>query len=69
MKFSELTNQIARLESVNDQLTSEISYVDDLLQVVGFEEGLKSLKSAAAEVLDLSHDNISDLISNYLGSY
>jgi len=54
MKFSQLTNQIARLESLNDQLTAEIAYVDSLLKQLGFEEGLETLKAAAAEVLDLS---------------
>jgi len=61
MKIDELTNQIARLESVNDQLKSEISYVDDILKLAGFKEGVKSLKSAAAEVIDLSHENILEL--------
>ena len=61
MKIDELTNQIARLESVNDQLKSEISYVDDILKLAGFNEGIKSLKSAAAEVIDLSHENILEL--------
>jgi len=62
MKFNQLTDQIARLESLNDQLSSEIAYVDNLLKQLGFEEGLKSLKSAATETLDLTCDhNISDL--------
>jgi len=54
MKFSQLADQVARLESLNDQLTAEIDYVDALLKQLGFDEGLKSLKAAASEVLDLS---------------
>jgi len=58
MKFSQLSGQVARLESLNDQLSSEIAHVDNLLKKLGFEEGLETLKSAASEVLDY---NISDL--------
>jgi len=58
MKFSQLSGQVARLESLNDQLSSEIAHVDNLLKKLGFEEGLETLKSAASEVLDY---DISDL--------
>lgn len=45
------TKKIAYLEFVNDQLTSEIEYVDKLLKLIGFPEGLSTIKSAAIEVI------------------
>lgn len=44
--------KIAYLEFVNDQLTSEIHYVDRLLKLIGFPEGLETIKSAAQEVIE-----------------
>ncbi len=44
--------KIAYLEFVNDQLLSEIHYVDRLLKIIGFPEGLETIKSAAQEVLE-----------------
>lgn len=44
--------RIAYLEFVNDQLISEIHYVDKLLRLIGFPEGLETIKSAAQEVID-----------------
>jgi len=47
-----LEKKIAYLEFVNDQLTSEIHYVDRLLKLIGFPEGLETIKSAAQEVIE-----------------
>jgi hypothetical protein len=44
--------KIAYLEFVNDQLVSEIHYVDHLLRLIGFPEGLETIKSAAQEVIE-----------------
>ncbi|MCH9609668.1 MAG: hypothetical protein S4CHLAM45_00570 [Chlamydiales bacterium] len=44
--------KIAYLEFVNDQLTSEIQYVDRLLKIIGFPEGLETIKDAAQEVIE-----------------
>ncbi len=44
--------KIAYLEFVNDQLVSEIHYVDRLLKIIGFPEGLETIKSAAQEVIE-----------------
>jgi hypothetical protein len=44
--------KIAYLEFVNDQLISEIQYVDRLLRLIGFPEGLETIKSAAQEVME-----------------
>lgn len=48
----DMQKKLAELESINDQLTAEIRYLDQLLKQVGFEEGLKTLKSAAQELID-----------------
>jgi hypothetical protein len=45
-----LQRKIAKLESLYDQLQSEMNYLDVLLKDVGFEEGLKTLKEAALEL-------------------
>lgn len=45
-----LQRKIAKLESLYDQLQSEMNYLDNLLKDVGFEEGLKTLKEAALEL-------------------
>ena len=45
-----LQKKIAKLESLYDQLQSEMNYLDSLLKEVGFEEGLKTLKEAAIEL-------------------
>ena len=46
-----LQNQIARLEFANDQLFTEIKYLDELLRLIGFSDGLASIKAAANEIL------------------
>lgn len=52
MDFYALEKKIAHLEFMNDQLMSEIHYVDRLLRLIGFPEGLETIKSAAAEVIE-----------------
>ena len=47
-----LLRKIAKLESLCDQMQSEMNYLDKLLVEVGFEEELKTLKSAAIELID-----------------
>ncbi len=52
MEQQQLQQKIAYLEFVNDQLVSEIDYVDRLLKIIGFPEGLETIKSAAQEVIE-----------------
>ncbi|HSW87175.1 MAG TPA: hypothetical protein VLG49_06735 [Rhabdochlamydiaceae bacterium] len=52
MNKDDLLKRISELESVNDQLIAEIRYLDQLLKQVGFEEGLKTLKFAAEEMIE-----------------
>lgn len=51
-KTQELKRRISELETINDQLSAELRYLDDLLKEVGFEEGLITLKYAAMELLE-----------------
>jgi hypothetical protein len=55
MNKTQLGTKIARLESMNDQLESEILYIDTLLRSVGFPNGLASAKEVALELLE-NHD-------------
>ena len=56
MDAEKLLKRISELESLNDQLLAELRFLDGLLRQIGFEEGLKTLKSAAQELLE--QDNI-----------
>ena len=49
-----LFRKISELESINDQLASELRFLDNLLRKVGFEDGLVTLKNAAEELIE--HD-------------
>ncbi len=44
--------KIAKLETANDQLSAEIHYLEQLTRALGFAEGLKTLKSAALDMLE-----------------
>ena len=52
MTNEQMQKRICELESLNDQLLSEIRFLDQLLRQVGFEDGLKTLKYAAQELID-----------------
>lgn len=47
-----MADRLAQLESMNDQLLSELRYLDQLARAVGFENGLETLKDAALEILE-----------------
>lgn len=52
MTKAQLLKKVAQLESINDQLQAEIFYVDHLMKVVGFPDGLATVKAAAQELID-----------------
>lgn len=54
---TELHKKIAELESLNDQLITELRNLEDLLKRVGFDSGLDTLKKAALEVLEDSQNS------------
>ncbi len=47
----EIRAQKARLESINDQLSTEITYIDYLMRSVGFANGLETFKATAEEIM------------------
>ncbi len=52
MTKEDMLKKISELESLNDQLQAEIHYLDALLRKIGFEDGLKTLKCAAQELIE-----------------
>lgn len=52
MKHNDLLKKIAKLETINDQMTAELQYLEYLTRALGFADGLKTLKSAALEMLN-----------------
>ncbi len=50
MHMQKMLQKIAYLEFVNDQLSTELNYVDRLLRAVGFTVGLTTVKQAAQEL-------------------
>jgi len=61
MKTNELLKKIAKLESLCDQLQSEMNYIDSLLREVGFEEGMETLKEAAIELIEKRKEDRNDV--------
>lgn len=56
MTNAELMKKIAFLESVNDQLYSELVELDNLMRLVGFEGGLETVKQIALELYNSEHE-------------
>jgi len=52
MTKTEMMKKIAKLESINDQLMTEVSYVDELMRVIGFSNGLETVKATAKELIE-----------------
>ena len=52
MHMKKILEKIAYLEFENDQLSTELHYVDKLLRAVGFAEGLTTVKAAAKELFE-----------------
>lgn len=50
MTKTEIERKIAGLESINDQLISELAYVDKLMRDIGFSHGLETVKATAEEI-------------------
>lgn len=48
---AQLLKKLAYLESINDQLSTEVSYVDQLMRMVGFARGLETVKATAEEMI------------------
>jgi hypothetical protein len=52
MTKSQLLKKIAVLESLNDQLSTEVNYVDHLMRLVGFSGGIATVKATAQEIIE-----------------
>ena len=65
MSSHELEKRVAYLESVNDQLASEIRYVDRLLRSIGFPDGLATVKTAAQELMEVDGQDPENPESDY----
>lgn len=52
MHMKNVLKKVAYLEFVNDQLSTELRYVDKLLRAVGFTDGLVTVKQAAQELCE-----------------
>lgn len=52
MNQEQLLKKISELETLNDQLTAELNYLDKLLKQIGFDQGLHTLKTAAQEMIE-----------------
>lgn len=52
MTKAQLLKKIALLESVNDQLSTEVTYIDQLMRLVGFSNGLETVKLTAQEIVE-----------------
>jgi len=53
MDQNRLKSKIAKLETINDQLTAELKYLDQISRKLGFSNGLKTLKEAAIELIEI----------------
>ena len=51
MTKAQLLKKVAYLESINDQLSTEVVYVDELMRLIGFSNGLVTVKATAAEII------------------
>ncbi len=60
LEKEKLLKTISELESFNDQLASELRFLDELLHKVGFAEGLKTLKSAAEDLIEQDRLNFEE---------
>lgn len=48
---AQIAKQIALLESLNDQLLTEIGDIDALMRLVGFSQGIETVKATAEEII------------------
>ena len=58
MTESQMRQRIAHLESMNDQLVTEITYVDELMRNLGFNDGIATVKATAQEILSGADEEV-----------
>ncbi len=57
MKKADLLKKLARLESMNDHLMTELTNLDHLMRLVGFSEGLETVKLVAQELYESEQES------------
>lgn len=60
MKKKDLINRLAHLESVHDQLLTELTYLDTLMRQVGFSGGIEAFKETALEMYQKEQESEKD---------
>lgn len=60
MTKKDLIKKVAQLESVNDHLMTELSYIDRLMRLVGFAGGLETVKLTAQELYESEKEDLLD---------
>jgi hypothetical protein len=58
MTKAELRAKVALLESVNDQLSTEVTYLDYLMRCVGFAYGVETFKATAEEIMRANSNQV-----------
>lgn len=66
MTKDQLLRKVAYLESINDQLSTEVVYVDELMKMIGFSNGLVTVKATAAEIIRKGYKQPEDVEDVYL---
>lgn len=61
MTKAQLLKKIAYLESVNDQLSTEVTYIDHLMRTLGFPGGISGVKATAEEMIENGYEEPNDL--------
>jgi hypothetical protein len=61
MTTKDLLKEVARLESLNDYLLTELGYVDHLMRLVGFAGGLETIKLTAQELYETEQEKSGDV--------
>lgn len=55
MTKKDMITHVAHLESMNDQLITELCYIDQLMKSIGFAGGLETVKLTAKELYNQEH--------------
>jgi hypothetical protein len=58
MTKAQLLKKIAYLESINDQLSTEVCYIDRLMRMVGFAAGIEGVKATAQEIVSKGYTDV-----------
>lgn len=60
MDRKSLMQKIAYLEFAEEKMIMELTYVDNLLRIIGFQDGIETMKIAALELIDQKEDEAGD---------